>query len=169
VCGRAVDGTVDNLVLNCTGGLYQTLFQCPPSEPCANIVGHDQIRCGGSAGTYFAKEGIACFVQDGQACSFDQRVVLKCTQGKWLTAIHCAPSSCAYHPEGSGGCIGTWCANCGYTPGDACSFSAASVQCSADLSQIVECRDGTATVWQACGSGHCTAVTIDGIPQLVCE
>ena len=168
VCGRSVDDLTDNIVLHCTGGLYQTVFQCPPSETCVNIVGHDQVRCGDAPGTYFAKEGIACVGESSQACSFDQQVVLRCSQGIWSTAIHCPPSSCVYRPQTSTGCTGTWCANCGYTPGDQCNFGADAQECSTDLSKILDCTDGTATIYRDCGNAHCSPMTIDGIPLLGC-
>lgn len=169
VCGLDVRGKTDNLVLYCGGSIYQSVFQCPGSEACANIAGHDQVRCGGPTGTYFATPGAPCSNELAQACSFDQQVVLKCSQGAWLTAIHCSPSTCANLPQTSNGCAGTWCGNCGYTPGDLCSFPDGSARCSTDLSKIVQCSNGTVTVWRDCGVAECTAVESDGGATLACQ
>jgi hypothetical protein len=169
VCGQNLEGTAGNVVLYCSGGVFQSVFRCPGSEACANVAGHDQIRCGGAQGTYFAEEGAACSNESNQACSFDQRLVLRCSQGAWVTAIHCPPSTCANLAQSSSGCTGTWCANCGYAPGDMCSFAAEAVRCSTDLSKIVQCSDGMVTVWRDCGPGLCTSVESNGTTTLECQ
>jgi hypothetical protein len=169
VCGRKGSGAVDNVALYCGGGFLQSVFECPGSEACANIAGHDQIRCGEPPGTYFAKEGAACGNEASQACSFDLRVVLKCTRGTWETAINCPPTTCANVAQAGARCSGTWCANCGYGLGDTCGLPAEAVACSTDLSKIVQCSDGTIAVWRDCGSGTCTYVDPGGAATLECR
>jgi hypothetical protein len=169
LCGQNANAMSDNVVLYCSGGVYHNVFQCPDSAACANITGHDLIRCGAPAGTYFAQEGTACANESSQACSFDQSVVLKCIAGTWVVAIHCSPSTCANLPQTSTGCSGTWCANCGYTPGDMCDLAAGTVRCSPELSKIVQCSAGTVTVWRDCGSGQCTSVESKGTTTLDCQ
>jgi hypothetical protein len=173
-CGLDVTGRASNAVLLCSGAIFSKVFQCPGLEACANIQGHDQVRCGGSGsgasgdGTYFAATDLPCVTEGAQSCSFDQTTVLRCSKGSWATAVHCAPSACQNLPIGDGtSCSGTWCANCGYTMGDMCDFSAGGVLCSTDLGAIVQCTDGQVTLYETCSPKTC-ARTSAAVPSIAC-
>jgi hypothetical protein len=161
-----VTGKASNAVLLCSGGTFSKVFQCPALAACANIQGHDQVRCGGTGsgasgdGTYFAVPGLPCVAEGSQTCSFDETMVLRCSQGSWAAAVHCPPSRCRNIPVSDGAiCSGTWCANCGYTVGDLCNFSEGGVVCSTDASAMVQCRDGQVSLYQACTPKICERVS----------
>ena len=158
VCGDDSAGTQHNAALYCASGTYEKVFVCPGQQACDPIVNYDQIRCGGGTGTFFAKADAPCTNANSQACSFDQTTVLKCSTGIWVTAIHCSPITCQTLPQTNALCTGTWCNNCGFTIGDMCDFQAGKVICSTDLTKIVQCANGVITLYQDCGSQHCTIV-----------
>jgi hypothetical protein len=86
-------------------------------------------------------------------CTIDGGAVLVCVAGTWVDGVHCPPSTCQLVQNGSSLCQGHWCANCGYTPGDMCGFQAGSVNCSTDLTTIVQCTNGVVTVFEECTGG----------------
>ena len=157
-CGNAIDGRMD-VALSCNAtGTYDVAFECPGLQSCTAYI--DRVGCGG---TEYAVSGQPCADEGNQVCTIDGAVVLVCTNGVWIDGVHCPPSTCELVPEmGSSLCSGHWCANCGYTPGDVCGFQAGAVNCSTDLTKIVQCTNGIVTVTEECLNGTtCTLLVGD--------
>jgi hypothetical protein len=147
-CGRSTAGASDVALICNQAGTYEVAFECPGLQTCTG--GLDHVDCGG---TDYAVSGAPCATEDDQVCSIDGEVVLVCDNGEWIDGVHCPPSNCENVQSASAWCSGHWCANCGYTPGDVCGFQAGGVNCSTDLTSIVQCSNGTVTVFEECAAG----------------
>lgn len=153
VCG---DYDYENHAMYCNDERkLEDVYTCPGLAPC-NPYGSDSITCdaAGSDGAIgLAKTGAPCASSQYVTCSFDRGVVLFCENGVWVEGIHCPPSECG-HPSGKLDQIG--CTNGGYSVGDKCSFAAGSVNCTTDLTGIVQCASGVTTLFKTCSPGTCT-------------
>lgn len=146
-CGTDAMGAEDVALLCGMDGSYEVAFRCPGLQSCS--AGLDYVSCGG---TDYAVAGQPCANEDSQVCTIDGAAVLVCDNGEWIEGVHCPPSNCENVQNSGGLCSGHWCANCGYTPGDVCGFQAGSVNCSTDLTKIVQCSNGVVTVFEECAA-----------------
>jgi hypothetical protein len=73
-------------VLHCVGGSWRQVFTCS-ADFCSDTGASDfSVRCG----LEMAVEGAACDGRTGRVCDFDQRKVMRCSNGKWSEAELCA-------------------------------------------------------------------------------
>lgn len=135
-CALDQDAGPTGDVLECRTGVYAKAFACGAGEECGTQEGHRSVRCGS---TYFALPGGACPTAGSAACSPDRAAVVVCVDGAWLSAHHCAPTTCGF-VKGKDGVARAQCgADDVYAVGDYCDFPAGTGVCSVDHAAVLAC------------------------------
>jgi hypothetical protein len=136
--------------LLCKNGRFEPYLECRGKAGCA-LLGQ-QVSCD----TSVASKGDPCKVQGASACSVEQKEMLVCRDGKFVTYRYCRGQYGCYTKGDAPACDETL-----SLEGDPCGLPGY-VVCSVDKQSELICQGGTFVKSRACRKSGCSVITRAG-------
>jgi hypothetical protein len=133
---------------------------CKGPNGCVIDPGSRKVQCDDSV----ADDGDVCLMSQSEnfACSVDKKKALKCEAGTFKVYENCrGPKACSIKHDWATMTDDVFCDTTMQNKGDPC-IKPGNVVCSADLKQMLQCKDGTYDIYRYCRGASGCSVQHDG-------